>query len=50
MCLPSGTDFGVHLSVPEHPGAEDSAATADSEDRPSPDSFRLSEDSGAAEA
>ena len=49
-CLPSGTDSGFHLSVPEHPGAEDRTSVADSGDRPSPNPLRLPEDSGAAEA
>jgi putative transposase len=48
--LPSGADSGFHLSVPEHPGAENGAAVAESGDRPSPNPLRLPEDSGAAEA
>ena len=49
-CLPSGAPSGFHLSVPEHPGAEDSTSAADSGDRSSPNPLRLPEDSGAAEA
>src|SRR5271170_1953393 len=49
-CLPCGAHSGFHLSVPEHPGAEDCPSATDSGDCPSPHPLWVPEDPGAAEA
>src|ERR1700680_274750 len=49
-CLPGGASGYLEVSVPEHAGAEDGLAVADSGDRPSPRPLRVSQHPGAAEA
>jgi hypothetical protein len=41
---------GFHVSIPEHPGAEDGTSAADSGESASPNPQRLPENLGAAEA